>query len=229
MLIQVDVENLGAVPQRVAWTEVFGSLLAHLDPAWARRTDAVTFTATHYESAWRRPAESPSTVLHSRTWKGLTPAEQRAFNQTYRYPIPPGGGVWDKAPPSPFLAAVSVGSNNATGAATATTTTVANDAAAFFGAGGPARPVGAMRYREDLPELDAALIVRTELVVPAHGRRSVAFIWGYVPHGTAEAEGAQAEKLVARYRPMLEGGDMVRRVAEQWKPLLARFTMPKVR
>ena len=47
-------------------------------------------------------------------------------------PTPRGGGMWDEAPPSPFLAEVPCGAN--------ATTAISNNAASYFGAGTAAEP-----------------------------------------------------------------------------------------
>ena len=37
LLVQVDVENTGRRAQNFTWAEVWGSLMLHQDPAWAKR------------------------------------------------------------------------------------------------------------------------------------------------------------------------------------------------
>ena len=157
VLVQVDIERS---PGQVSsdsrgtfrWCEVFGSLMMHLDPAWSHTANRSTFTATHYKSSWLRAPEGGA-ALHRRKWLGLTQAEARHLAagckssaaapfassglsakllHTDDNPTPRGGGMWDEAPPSPFLAEVPCGAN--------ATTAISNNAASYFGAGTAAEP-----------------------------------------------------------------------------------------
>ena len=156
VLVQVDIERS---PGQVSsdshgtfrWCEVFGSLMMHLDPAWSHTANRSTFTATHYKSSWLRAPEGGA-ALHRRKWLGLTQAEARHLAagckssaaapfassglskllHTDDNPTPRGGGMWDEAPPSPFLAEVPCGAN--------ATTAISNNAASYFGVGTAAEP-----------------------------------------------------------------------------------------
>ena len=136
VLVQVDIERS---PGQVSsdsrgtfrWCEVFGSLMMHLDPAWSHTANRSTFTATHYKSSWLRAPEGGA-ALHRRKWLGLTHAEERHLAAGYDNPTPRGGGMWDEAPPSPFLAEVPCDAN--------ATTAISNNAASYFGAGTAAEP-----------------------------------------------------------------------------------------
>lgn len=226
VLIEVVVENHGNALAHWSWSEVWGSAMEHLDPSWARlpTTSAANFTQSHYKDSWAaiQPevtgAGSVTGAAHARQWLGLTHEEESHFNSIYKYPVPPGAGMWDEKPATPYLAHVaSVG-------AAAGTTTMSNDAAAFFGPGGVANPAGTLKWKPT-SATSPALIASTSVQVPAKGRAKLHYIWGYAEHGKDVA--AVAATMVAKHRATLEDeSGLAAAVEKGWSPHLARFKIP---
>lgn len=214
-LVQVEVRNLGTARRRVRWAEVWGSLMAHLDPDWARLgMTSSEFSASHYSSSWER---HPWGVLHRRRWRGLTSTEQERFNQLYTYPRAPGDGMWDERPPVVFLAAA--------GAAGAPDPSllVANDAGAYFAAGGAAAPAGGLRFDARVPEAAAALIASRQLELEPNGVGRLNFVYGYLPH---DSNASAVESLVESQRPLLDSSSpLAHVVAAGWAARLPNMSM----
>ena len=131
--------------------------------------------------------------------------------------MPPGATMWDESPPDVFLAQVDRPLDSLP-------PLFANDASAFFGQGGPANATGSLVYRASgLPEQHAALIAATNISLSARSTVHIRFVYGYVPRGSPAGF---ADKLVGKYTPIMQSGEMLRYITDGWRPNLVNFSMP---
>eukprot|EP01052_Picozoa_sp_SAG31_P020975 SAG31_NODE_1600_length_7791_cov_15.201508_3_plen_643_part_00 len=227
VLVQVAISSESR-RGRLTWSEVWGSLMVHLDPAWSHAANRSTFTATHYQSTWLT-AEAPHSqhVLHSRKWSGLTEEETEHLAAGYDNPTPKNGSMWDEAPPSPFLAAVPCQGGNTANA----TTMLANDAASYFSSGTAAKPSyeHKLQFNQTVPERDAALIAATSFDLRPGMITRICYVYGYVPFNASSANQQRetVAKLIATYTPILNSPEgIAATVSKAWKALLPQASMP---
>lgn len=225
VLVEVAVHNRGSTERSWEWVEVWGSLMLHLDPSWARTAPGKNFTAAHYHSSWTGIDENATGIsgglAHSRAWLGLTPEEKVHFSSIYKYPVPAGAGIWDEQPATPYLIQLS-----STGSAqNSSVTSIGNDAAAFFGSGGAANPDGTVRFSHTVQDPDAALITSTHITLPPNGTVKLHYLWGYA--NSTDAASAHASRMAQKYLPLLESSDGLATAVEAgWDQYLARFRVP---
>ena len=227
VLLQVDVRHSGNRSkgrQRLAWREVWGSLMMHLDPAWSHTANRSTFTATHYLSRWSLAAGNQS-LIHRRKWLGLTAAEAKHLRTGYTNPTPKGGSMWDQSPPAPFLAVVTCD-----GSIRNMTTVMANDAAAYFAGGTASTPSerASLVFNPAVGEPDAALIAATSFDLAPGETARLCYIYGYLPSsGADDDQMREVSRLIEKFRPMLTAAEgIAANVSNEWKRVLPVASVP---
>ena len=93
VLVEVLIENKGPQARTVVWSEVWSSLMKHLDPSDYRLIpDRVDFTCKHYNSSFTR-AHGTGILMHHREWVPLSKEETLFLNNRYsNRTIPEGAG-----------------------------------------------------------------------------------------------------------------------------------------
>ena len=95
------------------------------------------------------------------------------------------------------------------------------DAAAFFGAGGAARPDGLQQPLSEIKARDGAatgFLLERRLELAPGEKRTVSFLYGYLP------EGFELETLIAKYTDATAAG--LKKSSEEWKRRGMRFDVP---
>lgn len=234
VLLQVDIardaSNNGTThsSKKLTWAEVWGSLMIHLDPAWAHTQNRSSFSATHYRSSWLKASSSLEAqddellLFHRRQWLGLTVAERDHLAAGYDNLTPQNGSMWDPDPPSSFLAAVPCANDESD----RTTTKLANNAATYFGSGTAAQPAGAgLEFDSNtLQESDASLIAATTFELAAGESTRLCYVYGYVQ---ARSGVADAQALIDKVKPTLMASEgIAANVSRDWAAILPSVDVP---
>ena len=176
----------GSSDLNVTWVEVWGTQMTQMVTAggwagWAKHpppplkpsiSSRVQFANAHYKSTFHSVGGG-SGLAQSRTYTGLTPDEAAYVAENFMgpTPLPPGATIWDESPPTVYLDLLGGGGTRVP--------TFANDAVAFFGDGGIAKPAGVLRMWPGVAEGSTALLASVPATVPANGSVTLRFCFGY--------------------------------------------------
>ena len=204
LLSQVTIRNLGSAPASLRWIEYWGcqthefSFRDFIDswsgagtPPQLRRRSGARWT--------HRVEPQGSGLVERRHFPGRTPQEDAVWQRMraslsahpngFISPVQdPPSGSWlesSDAPPT-FLFSLDGPMNG-----------FSTDGAAFFGAGGPARPDGlakALDGKADSTGPQTALLLQRALELKPGETKTLSFLYGYLPSGS------DLDTLVARHR-----------------------------
>jgi hypothetical protein len=230
LVSQVTIRNAGLAEANLRWVEYWGcqvyqfsfrafmELFAGKSMHEARRDFGTRF-AHHF-----RPVAGGSGLLESKEFLGRDPAEEQRFQgmvarlekspSVFLTPpdpkAPKEADFDDLNPPPTFLVSLDAPASG-----------MSTNGKGFFGAGGTSHPAGIERELDgDLGQTgpDSALLLERKFALKPGERRTLTFLYGYVPAG------ADVDALVAKYRK--GASSALRESSEQWKRRGLRFSTP---